>query len=56
MTYTRIVKSAKRDRATSLMYGLSYVCELEQENRKNIYKRKGADYSSAPRMVSTISF
>lgn len=56
MTYTRIVKSAKRDRATSLMYGLSYVCELEQENRKNIYKRKGADYSSAPRMVSAISF
>ena len=40
MTYTRIVKSTKRDRATSLMYGLSYVSEKENINRKNIYKRK----------------
>lgn len=40
MTYTRIVKSTKRDRATSLMYGLSYVSELEQNNKKNIYKKK----------------
>lgn len=39
MTYTRIVKATKRDRATSLMYGLSYVCELENENKSKIYKK-----------------
>lgn len=56
MTYTRIVKSTKRDRATSLMYGLSYVCELEQENKKKIYQKRGADYSHAPSCISTITF
>ena len=55
MTYTRIVSGKKRDRATSLMYGLSYVCELENENKKNIYSRQ-EDYSSAPICVSTVEF
>lgn len=55
MTYTRIVSGKKRDRATSLMYGLSYVCELENENKKNIYARQ-EDYSSAPICVSTVEF
>ena len=40
MTYTRIVKSTKRDRATSLMYGLSICCEKENENKNRIYKKK----------------
>jgi hypothetical protein len=34
--YDRIVKTTKRDRATSLAYGLSIVNELEDENRKNV--------------------
>lgn len=55
MTYTRIVSGKKRDRATSLMYGLSYVCELENDNKKNIYARQ-EDYSSAPICVSTVEF
>lgn len=37
--YERIVKAKKRDRATSLMYGLSYVFELETEKRQNYYKK-----------------
>lgn len=52
MTYTRIVKSTKRDRATSLMYGLSFVCELETENRKTIYKKKTS--SDAAKLVSLV--
>ena len=40
MTYTRIVKSTKRDRATSLMYGLSICCEMENENKTKIYKKQ----------------
>ncbi len=40
MTYTRIVKSTKRDRATSLMYGLSICCEKENENKNKIYKKQ----------------
>ena len=55
MTYTRIVSGKKRDRATSLMYGLSYVCELETDNKKNIYSKQ-EDYSSAPICVSTVDF
>ena len=39
MTYTRIVKTNKRDRATSLMYGLAVVCEMEQDNKTNLYKK-----------------
>lgn len=34
--YDRIVKSTKRDRATALAYGLSYVNELEDYNRRNL--------------------
>ena len=55
MTYTRIVSGKKRDRATSLMYGLSYVCELETDNKKNIYGKQ-EDFSSAPICVSTVDF
>ena len=40
MTYTRIVKSTKRDRATSLMYGLSICCDMENENKNKIYKKQ----------------
>lgn len=39
MVYSRIVKRKKRDRATSLMYGLSYVFELEFEEKSNVYKK-----------------
>ena len=35
--YERIDKGTKRDRATSLMYGLSVVLEAEEKNRKNLY-------------------
>ena len=40
IVYEKIVKSKKRDRATSLMYGLSYIYELEAENRANYYKKQ----------------
>lgn len=36
--YERIVKSAKRDRATSLMYGLSVVYEYEKQGKADIGK------------------
>jgi hypothetical protein len=36
IVYDRIVKTKKRDRATSLAYGLSVVNEMEQYNRKNL--------------------
>jgi hypothetical protein len=35
ITYDRIVKTHKRDRATSLAYGLLIVNEMEENNRKN---------------------
>lgn len=38
LTYSRIVQRKKRDRATSLMYGLSYVHHMEQEGRANLYR------------------
>lgn len=41
--YDRIVKTKKRDRVTSLFYGLSVVCEWELENKQNIYKAKNKD-------------
>jgi Terminase-like family. len=44
IVYKRIVNTMKRDRATALGYGLSYVSELEQENRKNLYSNS-YDYS-----------
>lgn len=45
LQYNRIVKTKKRDRATSLFYGLSVVSELELENRKNLYKPKNTEYA-----------
>lgn len=36
--YDRIVKSAKRDRATSLMYGLSVVFEYEKQGKAEVGK------------------
>lgn len=44
LTYVRIIKTKKRDRATSLMYGLSYVYELEQDNRAKLYKDNCDDF------------
>lgn len=38
--YTRIVANQKRDRATSLIYGLSIVNEMEDSNRKNKLSNK----------------
>ena len=38
LVYTRIIKRKKRDRATSLMYGLSYIFELEEEARKKLFQ------------------
>jgi len=37
IVYERIVKTKKRDRATSLGYGLAYIAELETENKKHLY-------------------
>ena len=36
IVYDRIVKSAKRDRATSLMYGLSVVYEYEKQGKADV--------------------
>ena len=36
----RILHSKKRDRATSLFYGLSVVDEMEQRNKQIIYANK----------------
>jgi len=36
IVYERIVKTQKRDRATSLAYGLNVVNEMEEYNRKNM--------------------
>lgn len=44
LQYNRIVKTKKRDRATSLFYGLSVVSEWELENRTNLYSSKNAGY------------
>ncbi len=38
ITYSRIVKTKKRDRATSLMYLLSYIFEMEQSGRAKLYQ------------------
>ena len=43
LQYTRIVKTKKRDRATSLFYGLSVVSEWENENRQNLYRSKESE-------------
>lgn len=42
--YDRIVKKHKRDRATSLVYGLSVVYELEVENKETLYGNKTGEY------------
>lgn len=44
LQYIRIVKTKKRDRATSLFYGLSVISEWELENRQNLYSNKNAGY------------
>lgn len=41
IVYERIVPKQKRDRATSLAYGLSYIYNLEEVNRKG---NTGGDY------------
>ena len=38
VVYERIVKTAKRDRATSLMYGLSVVYEYEKQGKADVHK------------------
>ena len=40
LVYGRIVQQNKRDRATSLMYGLSVVYEYEKEGKAKKYKPK----------------
>ena len=44
LQYNRIVKTKKRDRATSLFYGLSVISEWELENKQNLYSNKNAGY------------
>ena len=43
LTYERIIKTKKRDRATSLFYGLSVICEWEKINKQNLYKSKNTE-------------
>lgn len=44
LQYNRIVKSKKRDRATSLLYGLSVVSEWEMKNKATLYRSKHSSY------------
>lgn len=44
LQYNRIVKTKKRDRVTSLFYGLSVISDWELDNRKNLYSNKNAGY------------
>lgn len=37
--FARIVKTKKRDRATSLLYGLSYIAEEETKNKQNFLRK-----------------
>ena len=46
ITYDRIVKSHKRDRATSLAYGLLVVNEMEEVNRKKVKRPTNISPSS----------
>lgn len=39
VVYERIVNTTKRDRCTSLMYGLSVVSELEKQGKADAYKK-----------------
>lgn len=43
VVYDRISKTVKRDRATSLGYGLNYIREIEEENKLNIMPDDGAN-------------
>jgi hypothetical protein len=52
VVYEKIVKSKKRDRATSLMYGLSYIYELEVENRANYYKKKNVGLEGLKKYIN----
>ena len=40
LVYGRIVQQNKRDRATSLMYGLSVVWEYEKQGKADMYKKE----------------
>lgn len=40
LVYDRIIKTNKRDRATSLMYGLSVVSEMEKEGKAHAYAKE----------------
>ena len=44
LQYNRIIKTKKRDRATSLFYGLSVVSDWEMENKQNLYKSKSTEF------------
>ena len=50
--FEKIVKSKKRDRATSLMYGLSYIYLLEAENRQNYYKKDVDKFSNYKKYIN----
>lgn len=43
LLYGRIVQNNKRDRATSLMYGMSVICEYEKEEQLKLSKKKVND-------------
>ena len=43
VVYERIVKSQKRDRATSLAYGLSVIQSMELYNIKNVMDEEDVD-------------
>lgn len=55
IVYERIVEKQKRDRATSLAYGLSIVQEMEILNKKN-NKHSNIDWSNVPMFVSSLKF
>ena len=44
IVYERIVKTEKRDRVTSLGYGLHFVYEMEMDNKLNMGKEDELDY------------
>jgi hypothetical protein len=50
--FEKIVKSKKRDRATSLMYGLSYIYKLEAENRQNYYKKDNDKFKNMKKYIN----
>ena len=56
IVYERIVPKQKRDRATSLAYGLSVVQEMEIENIKNISQEDTTDWSNVPMFVSSVKW